>query len=89
MEDRPLTYIEKLENVYILLETRNMLEHKLKHVYDIEQLREINADLETLNQDILSYAGDELPIDAIEDTMTKSLFNPAVYFDDFTENEEG
>lgn len=85
MTNQPLTYVEKLENLYVLLETRNMLEHKLNHVYTAEHSDEIRADIQTINEEIMSYCDDGIPIETIDLNITKSLFNPAVYFDDSTE----
>ncbi|MEB1807036.1 MAG: hypothetical protein LPK26_07010 [Bacillaceae bacterium] len=76
--ERELTYVEKLQNLHILMETRQMLQNKLTELepandtYDI-----VMDDLRKIEQEIKAYTGD-LPIDEIDQSMSHSLFNPAV-----------
>ncbi|MDT8861118.1 hypothetical protein N0O92_12820 [Alkalihalobacillus sp. MEB130] len=77
MDHQPLTYFEKLENVYVLMETRNMLQAKLEQLKETNQSTElVEEDLRKIEEEIEEYT-DGAPVEPNQ-IMTSSLFNPAV-----------
>ncbi|MGP7816555.1 hypothetical protein [Niallia sp. 01092] len=80
MKQKPLTYIEKVENLYILMETRQMLQSKLQELQQNNQSYQlIEEDLRKIDKEILSYT-DGQHIQDPEQMITSSIFNPAAYF---------
>ncbi|MDE5414466.1 hypothetical protein [Alkalihalobacterium chitinilyticum] len=78
MERQELTYVEKLQSVHVLMETRQMLQSKLNELEPANETFEVvKDDLRKIEQEIKAYTGD-LPIDEIDQSMSHSLFNPAV-----------
>ncbi|MCL7746054.1 hypothetical protein [Halalkalibacter alkaliphilus] len=78
MEHQPLTYFEKLENLYVLMETKKMLQAKLEQVKQENQPTNlIEEDLRKIEEEIAEYTdGSDMPDPNI--TITSSLFNPAI-----------
>ncbi|GAE25147.1 hypothetical protein JCM9140_1124 [Halalkalibacter wakoensis JCM 9140] len=77
MDHQPLTYFEKLENVYVLIETRKMLQHKLTQLKEANQSTElVKEDLRKIEEEIEEYT-DGAPVETNQ-TLTSSLFNPAL-----------
>ncbi|KHF39900.1 hypothetical protein [Halalkalibacter okhensis] len=77
MEHQPLTYFEKLENVYVLMETKRMLQVKLEQVKQGNQpTNVIEEDLRKIDEEIAEYTDGISP--EPNGTITSSLFNPAV-----------
>ncbi|ARK30463.1 hypothetical protein [Halalkalibacter krulwichiae] len=76
-EHEPLTYFEKLENVYILLETKQMLEAKLKESQaSIQEKSILEDDLRKIHEEILEYTNG-YQIEP-EQMSVSSLFNPGI-----------
>ncbi|OLO26543.1 hypothetical protein BTR23_22900 [Alkalihalophilus pseudofirmus] len=78
MEQQDLTYIEKLQNLHVLMETRQMLQNKLTELkgnspsFELveEDLRKIDQEIEALTE--------KQSLEGMDQSMTHSLFNPAV-----------
>ncbi|SDZ63272.1 hypothetical protein SAMN05421736_12316 [Evansella caseinilytica] len=88
MEQHPLTYLEKLENLYVLLETRQMLEAKMHGLPDdSEEYRLIQKDLAKIKEEMMDYT-DEKSIEQLSAPITSSLFNPAMYIDDIGHDDQ-
>ncbi|MFA9556994.1 hypothetical protein ACERII_06810 [Evansella sp. AB-rgal1] len=68
-----LSYVEKLENLFVLLETRSMLKDTLSS-YDDEGLKE---DLRKIEQEIRSYSTG-LSCEELEEKISISLFTPTI-----------
>ncbi|WP_227936330.1 hypothetical protein [Alkalihalobacillus deserti] len=78
MDYEPLTYYEKLENVFILTETKNMLEAKLKELKLSNQPTVlVEDDLRKIKEEIEEYTDEVNP--ASNQIVVSSLFNPAVF----------
>jgi hypothetical protein len=78
VDHEPLTYFEKLENVYVLMETKQMLEAKLKEMRTNHQpTSNIEEDLRKINEEIIEYT-DGLQVSP-DQFMVTSLFNPGVF----------
>jgi ribosome recycling factor len=78
MDHEPLTYYEKLENVFILMETKNMLEEKLKELKANHQSTVIvEDDLRKIEEEIEEYTDGVAP-NPNQMTVT-ALFNPGVF----------
>ncbi|GAE37001.1 hypothetical protein [Halalkalibacter akibai] len=78
MEHEPLTYFEKLENVYVLTETKNMLQAKLnEQTTPVEERALLEDDLRKINEEIEEYTDGQI-VTPGQFTVT-SLFNPAVF----------
>ncbi|BAB06806.1 hypothetical protein P4637_05670 [Halalkalibacterium halodurans] len=78
MEHRSLTYVERLMNLHVLMETKQMLQTKLAEMNGDDQSFElVKEDLRKIEEEIKSYA-DEQSIEALDQSMPHALFNPAV-----------
>ncbi|MFC0472565.1 hypothetical protein ACFFHM_19280 [Halalkalibacter kiskunsagensis] len=78
MNQQPLTYYEKLENTYVLMETRNMLQIKLEQLKATnESTKLIEEDLQKIEKEIEEYT-EGAPVNE-SDLITSSLFNPAIF----------
>ncbi|WP_216829633.1 hypothetical protein [Alkalihalobacterium elongatum] len=78
MEREDLTYVEKLQNLHILMETRQMLQNKLKEIQNSDSMNEvIMDDLRKIEQEIKEYTSNS-SLEQVDLSMTHSLFNPAV-----------
>lgn len=83
MEQPGLTYFEKLEKIYVLTETGQMLREKMTQLQSTnEPFDHIQEDLNKIEQEIHSYTNGEAIHDL--DFSNISLINPALYtsFDD-------
>lgn len=81
MEHEPLTYYEKLENVFVLTETKKMLEAKLNELKSNQQTTDIiEEDLRKITEEIEEYT-DGVQANPDQMLMT-ALFNPAVMEED-------
>ena len=86
MDHRPLSYVEKLENLYVLMETKQMLENKVNELTDHESVKIMKEDLAKINEEISSYTNGQ-SYEILELNMTQSLFNPAYLFDNEWKDE--
>ncbi|WP_418200998.1 hypothetical protein [Alkalihalobacterium sp. APHAB7] len=78
MMERELTYVEKLQDLHILMETRQMLQNKITELEnDTDAYDVVMEDIRKIEHEIKSYTGD-LPLEQIDQSMSHSLFNPAV-----------
>lgn len=78
MASEQLTYFEKLEKIYILTETRQMLRKKLVELETNNQpLEPISDDIHKIEQEIILYT-DGQPIEDLDFSNT-TLLNPALY----------
>ncbi|TES58143.1 hypothetical protein E2L07_00150 [Halalkalibacterium halodurans] len=78
MEHRSLTYVERLMNLHVLMETRQMLQTKLAEMNGDDQSFElVKEDLRKIEEEIKSYA-DEQSMEVLDQSMPHALFNPAV-----------
>ncbi|WP_332697515.1 hypothetical protein [Halalkalibacter lacteus] len=83
MNHQPTTYYEKLENVYVLTETRQMLQIKLEQLKGSNESTElVEHDLRKIEEEIQEYTGG-VPV---TQTITSSLFNPVIFEE---EKQEG
>lgn len=81
MNENSLSYMEKLENVFVLLETKQMLENKLHSIEaGTREYQLIKADIRKMEEDLLEYTGRKEM--NIEQTTIPSLFNPALLDDE-------
>ncbi|MFC0560046.1 hypothetical protein [Halalkalibacter alkalisediminis] len=81
MEHEPLTYYEKLENVFVLTETKNMLEARLKELKASQQPTDsVEDDLRKIKEEIEEYT-DGVAINPNQMVVT-ALFNPDVMEED-------
>jgi phosphomevalonate kinase len=81
MSHQPLTYYEKLENVYVLMETQQMLQNKLKQSKESnESTHLIEEDLRKIEEEIKEYT-EEAPTNQTQ-LITSSLFNPGLLEED-------
>lgn len=83
MEEHPLTYFEKLEKIYVLTETGQMLQEQLNELQNNnEPYDHVEEDLNKIHEEIHYYTDGE-PIENL-DFSNVSLINPALYssFDD-------
>lgn len=77
MEQNSLTYFEKLEKLYVLTETRQMLRNKLDELKNSnETFDHMNDDLAKIEQEILTHTNGH-PIEEL-DFSNISLVNPAI-----------
>ena len=77
-QHEPISYMEQLENLHVLIETRQMLETKLAEIQEEEEKQLMKEDIRKINQDIASITGNTNQ--EIEETAM--LFNPGVYQDE-------
>ncbi|OIJ19229.1 hypothetical protein BKP45_13805 [Anaerobacillus alkalidiazotrophicus] len=77
MEQNSLTYFEKLEKLYILTETRQILRDKVAELsVSNENFDNINVDLTKIEEEIMSYTNGH-PLENLDFSNT-SLLNPAI-----------
>ncbi|MDG5787250.1 hypothetical protein QA612_07070 [Evansella sp. AB-P1] len=76
MKEQPFSYIEKLENLYVLLETRNMLLKKKNEIEnDTNESEQLEDDLKKIEVEINNYSNG-MSVEEIEQSMTSTLFYP-------------
>ncbi|WP_088105553.1 hypothetical protein [Halalkalibacter urbisdiaboli] len=69
MDQQPLSYVEKLENLHVLFETRQMLKNQLENRE--QAYSEIEEDLIKIEEEIKQYT------DVTDQHFPDTLFNPA------------
>ncbi|WP_078553573.1 hypothetical protein [Bacillus alkalicellulosilyticus] len=74
-----LSYVEKLENLYVLMETKQMLEQKEKELpKDSKQIELVQEDLRKIKQEMELYTnGQTIDFDKNE-LVLGALFNPSL-----------
>ncbi|MDQ0254652.1 hypothetical protein J2S74_002031 [Evansella vedderi] len=76
-----MSYFEKLENLYVLKETRQMLLKKLQETNPNTVLHHvISDDLNKIEQEMTLYT-DGQTVEVLDKAMTSSLMNPAIYYE--------
>lgn len=70
MTEQSLSYVEKLENLHVLLQTRHMLKTQLQT--NGETYADLEEDLEKIEEEIRQYTGNQ----DLEQELPDTLFNP-------------
>ncbi|MBU9713120.1 hypothetical protein [Evansella tamaricis] len=81
MKYQPISYFEKLENLYVLMETREMLQKKLNEVEVTDPgYGMIQEDLQKIENEMMEYTNGQ-HIEQFKQPLNDSLFNPTVMYE--------
>ncbi|WP_100399002.1 hypothetical protein [Bacillus sp. FJAT-44742] len=76
------TYIDQLEKLYVLMETRHMLKEKIEVSSSESAPAAVLEDIKKIEEEIAFYSGGQ-SIEEIEASLNAPLFNPS-----YVEEEE-